>query len=663
MSRLLGAAIAAALMLGFVSVEARADTPTVVAPQVFKAAQTMPSVVFDGMIYFAANDDVHGTELWRTDGTPQGTEMVVDLRPGGSTSSSNPADFVVAGDRLFFGAGILGQFVLEAGSNAPVRWSTQINVLTNAVALGDNLIFGLNGYLYRVGPRSIDAVQVAGVREYRGGLGVLGSWVYFAGYGTDSRLADNELWRTDGTVAEKVKDIAPNSGGLHASNPHAFVATRSKLFFQADDSVRGTELWVTDGTTPGTHLVHEHQPGSGGTSFSPYGFAVAGDVLVYVPRDYVSGYEPWRTDGTEGGTQLLKDILPGVNGDNTMVVHGYAGRFAIISNSRLYTSTGTASGTSYVAPVSEALWATSGHLAAEAGGRLWFVGNAGSNGGTALWVTDGTAQGTYPAAAGGFALGGNTHDWNVGQPIALGGRVFYPATFDIRVEPAYGNLDFRLYGLDAAAAIPTRVASRVPTITRSATNQLTVSTGSWQPAAGLYTYQWYADGVAVSGATRPTLFITSALRGKRVHALVTATGVGAPAGSATTVVYRVPNGAATGGAAGAGGEHAGASGGATTHGQIRVTKAVAIKVRSRGNAAQVVKVRTVLRVVKPRFAQNGVALTYRWVRNGRTIAGATKATYRVGRNVRGKRIAAVVTARMPVYQTRTLTTRAMMFKL
>ena len=46
--------------------------------------------VFDGKLYFRADDGVNGTELWVTDGTENGTELVKDIYPGGN--SSNPRD-------------------------------------------------------------------------------------------------------------------------------------------------------------------------------------------------------------------------------------------------------------------------------------------------------------------------------------------------------------------------------------------------------------------------------------------------------------------------------------------------------------------------------------------------------------------------------------------
>lgn len=89
--------------------------PVEVPDDVFAATFTPPQVVAVGNVaYFRGGDDVHGLELWRSDGTVAGTTLVVDLFPGGT--GSRPLALTALGGRLHFSA--------TAPNSGTELWST-----------------------------------------------------------------------------------------------------------------------------------------------------------------------------------------------------------------------------------------------------------------------------------------------------------------------------------------------------------------------------------------------------------------------------------------------------------------------------------------------------------------------------------------------------------
>lgn len=80
----------------------------------------------NGTLFFRANDDAHGIELWKSDGTPTGTVLVKDIIPG--SSGSVPKSLINVNGTLFFTAddGIHGR---ELWALVPTVQSTNSFIL------------------------------------------------------------------------------------------------------------------------------------------------------------------------------------------------------------------------------------------------------------------------------------------------------------------------------------------------------------------------------------------------------------------------------------------------------------------------------------------------------------------------------------------------------
>ena len=74
-------------------------------------SQPRELTVWNGRLWFRARDAVHGMELWTSDGTAEGTRLVQDIAPGASWST--PAHLTPGGEGLCFSAddGVHGEEV------------------------------------------------------------------------------------------------------------------------------------------------------------------------------------------------------------------------------------------------------------------------------------------------------------------------------------------------------------------------------------------------------------------------------------------------------------------------------------------------------------------------------------------------------------------------
>lgn len=80
-----------------------ADIATAQVPTYSYPAYPLAIAELNGIYYFTAEDGIHGRELFRSDGTADGTWLVRDICPG-FCSSVGPAVMAAMDGRLYFSA-------------------------------------------------------------------------------------------------------------------------------------------------------------------------------------------------------------------------------------------------------------------------------------------------------------------------------------------------------------------------------------------------------------------------------------------------------------------------------------------------------------------------------------------------------------------------------
>ncbi|MBO7466948.1 MAG: hypothetical protein J6T94_04610 [Bacteroidaceae bacterium] len=190
-------------------------------------------------------------------------------------------------------------------------------------------------------------------------------------------------------------------------------------FFAATDAAHGEELWVTDGTTEGTHMVKDIVPGTG--SSNPSYLGRLNDKVLFSAYTEDAGQETWVSDGTEEGTFMLVDSYTFGDGDpkgfiqmdETRAVFGAYDDESVDWDPEngpqqwLWITDGTVAGTKRVVENGNSKHqakvnfpgqdhTTLHHAYIRVGRRVYFKGDQTDlMTGEELWVTDGTEEGTY----------------------------------------------------------------------------------------------------------------------------------------------------------------------------------------------------------------------------------------------------------------------------
>jgi ELWxxDGT repeat protein len=221
--------------------------------------------VFGNFLYFAANDGTNGKELWRTNGTGAGTTMVANINSG--NLNSNPSELTVSGNYLYFAATTTanGEELYRIDQAGNLLRLTDINPLSGNSSIdiwGESngiVYFTANNASGFTGLWKSDGNSITQLPSASGAFTGLnstlnvGGWLYIAG---TTSTTGTELFKTfGGSTPVLVKDIAASSG---SSSPQNLTDVDGTIYFSAIGASNiGRELWKTDGSDAGTVLVKD----------------------------------------------------------------------------------------------------------------------------------------------------------------------------------------------------------------------------------------------------------------------------------------------------------------------------------------------------------------------------------------------------------------------
>ncbi|MCA0253418.1 MAG: peptidoglycan-binding protein [Actinobacteria bacterium] len=183
----------------------------------------------------------------------------------------------------------------------------------------------------------------------------------------------------------------------------------------------------------------------------------------------------------------------------------------------------------------------------------------------------------------------------------------------------------------ASKPVPKRAftATPVPKIKGTARVGLTlkVTKGTWKPTKISFSYRWYRDGKAISGATKSSYKLAK----KDTGALITVKVTGKKSGYTTTAM--------------------------TSKATTEVAPARKLTKAPTPTISGSAKVGSKLKVKAGSWAPKGVKLTYRWYRNGKAISKATKSSYKLVKKDSKAVITVKVTGKKAGYVTVTMASK------
>lgn len=406
---------------------------------IYGAGEFSNMTVLNGKLYFYAQDTTGNEELWMSDGTQQGTQIVKDLNPSGSSQMGN---MMRLGDKLVFVASDNNNwdFDLFASDGTP-NGTTKIadinqnwnEVLANqrAAVFGNTILFCTNTDLMSTDGTLAGTQSLLTLTSYNPSQGYceLNGYAYFV---LTNYQGKPQLWRTDGTTQGTAIALDISASPNNIISVEKLLAYNGKLYMVAAANGEGNDLFVYDGQSSLSH-IHLDTVGNA----YPFEVNVVDNRLVFVAYN-TTGTGLYMMNTTDTIPQLVEatsqiNITSGLSFANNAV-------YFMGNNQHDIHWVDMATGSHHMLSLPHHtipyyFWANQNKMLTGGDGKIYFAANDSATGHQVFMESNGTTEGTFVI----MPAGANTsHPFNaivscgsidVFDWMMWGNKVVIPANF------------------------------------------------------------------------------------------------------------------------------------------------------------------------------------------------------------------------------------------
>ncbi len=405
---------------------------------IYGAGELSNITELNGYLYYYGQDSSGNEELWKTDGTQQGTSLVKDINPDGSSMMGN---IVTLGNKMIFVAsdnnnwdfdlfasdGTTGGTVKIADINQ--NWNDGLSA-QRAARFGNSLLFCTNTDLMKTDGTVAGTESILSIAQYNPAQGYceMNGNAYFILTDVQGKP---QLWMTNGTTAgtHLAFDLGTSSQNIiYVENLLTF---NNKLYMVASADGQGSDLFSFDGTNL-EHIVLA----TGGNAY-PHSLNVANNQLVFVASN-MSHTSLYRMRAGDAVPQIIPSVAD-LDVYGSMSFCNNAAYFTAGDNMQIHyvnltdLSHHTINLVNYRIPD---YWTSEGGILTGAAGKVFFAAYDTSTNKQVFIESDGTAEGTMAV----MPQGVNTdHPFNVILSCGAadifdfkmwGNKVIVPANFN-----------------------------------------------------------------------------------------------------------------------------------------------------------------------------------------------------------------------------------------